>query len=163
MRLPTGRVMPTFSPTIRVAQLIITGIVKRVIMLLSAVSITERATSPPASLENTFEELPPGQQAISIRPMKNTGVSLKAHAKPKAIHGNSTSCPTIATTIGQGLRNTFPKSSNRSDSPKSNISSVSIGSTIQIVFISTFFFRSAKVHKSRQNERKLEEYGLRKR
>ena len=28
---------------------------------------------PPASLENTLDELPPGQQAISTSPMKNTG------------------------------------------------------------------------------------------
>ena len=31
--------------------------------LLRAVSVTDRATSPFASFENTLEELPPGQQA----------------------------------------------------------------------------------------------------
>ena len=46
------------------------GMVKSVMMLLRAVSVTERATSPLASIEKTFDELPPGQQAMSISPMK---------------------------------------------------------------------------------------------
>ena len=75
MRFPTGSVMPTLSPTSRVAQPIMTGIVNKVIMLLSAVSVTDRATSPLANLEKTLEELPPGQQAMSTRPMKKTGGS----------------------------------------------------------------------------------------
>ena len=78
MRFPTGSVIPTLSPTRAVAQLIITGMVNSVTMLLIAVRVTESATSPPASLENTFDELPPGQHAISTRPMKNTGGRLNA-------------------------------------------------------------------------------------
>ena len=73
MRLPTGSVIPTLSPTSCVAQLIMKGMVNSVMMLLRAVRVTERATSPPASLEKTLDELPPGQQAMSTRPMKNTG------------------------------------------------------------------------------------------
>ncbi len=47
MRLPTGRcVIPLLSPAICVANSIMTGIVNKVIILLSAVSDTESATSP---------------------------------------------------------------------------------------------------------------------
>ena len=49
---------------------IIMGRVKSVITLLSAVRVTDSAMSPFASIENIFDELPPGQQAISIIPMK---------------------------------------------------------------------------------------------
>ena len=52
------------------ARSIIRGSVNRVITLLIAVSVTDRATSPFASMENTLEELPPGQQAMSTSPMK---------------------------------------------------------------------------------------------
>jgi hypothetical protein len=38
--------------------------------LLSAVSETDSATSPPANMENTFDELPPGEQAMSNNPKK---------------------------------------------------------------------------------------------
>ena len=127
--------MPTLSPTMLVATLIMNGMVKSVITLLSAVSVTESATSPPASLENTLDELPPGQQAIKIRPIKNTGSSLNTHASPNAMAGSSTSCPTSATTMGHGCANTFPKSLNLSESPRSNIRSVSIGSTIHIAIL----------------------------
>ena len=125
-----------------------TGMVKRVIMLLNAVSMTDRATSPPASLENTFDELPPGQHAISMRPMKKTGPNPNSLASPRAITGNRTSCPNRATAMGQGRRKTLPKSSKRSVSPRSNISRVRIGNTIQIVFMIVQLFRTAKVQKS---------------
>ena len=140
IRLPTGSVIPTLSPTIRVAQLMMNGIVNSVMILLSAVRITDRATSPPARRENTFDELPPGQHAISISPIKNTGVRLNAQAKPSAIIGSKTSCPNSATAIGQGCLKTLPKSSNLRVRPRSNISSVRMGSTIQIVFMFTLFF-----------------------
>ena len=42
----------------------------KVMTLLSAVRVTERATSPLASMEKTFEELPPGQHATRTRPIK---------------------------------------------------------------------------------------------
>lgn len=47
-----------------------TGMVNKVIMLLRAVRDTESATSPLASIEKTLEELPPGEQAIIIIPIK---------------------------------------------------------------------------------------------
>ena len=75
MRFPTGSVMPTLSPTSLVAQPMMTGIVNKVMMLLIAVSVTDRATSPLANLEKTLDELPPGQQAMSTSPMKKTGGS----------------------------------------------------------------------------------------
>ena len=127
--------MPTLSPTSRVAQPMMTGIVNKVMMLLSAVSVTDRATSPPANLENTLDELPPGQQAMSTSPMKKTGGSFRRYASPRAIAGRKTSWPTRATTMGQGRRKTFPKSSNRSASPRSNIRRVRMGRTILMVFI----------------------------
>jgi hypothetical protein len=46
------------------------GNVNRVIMLLIAVKVTDRATSPFASIEKTLDELPPGQHATSTRPIK---------------------------------------------------------------------------------------------
>ena len=99
--------MPTLSPIICVAQLMITGMVKRVIKLLSAVRVTDRATSPPASLENTFDELPPGQQAISISPIKNTGVRLKAQANPSAISGSKYVCTASAELDGTIYQDTI--------------------------------------------------------
>ena len=133
-----GRLMPTLSPTRRVATPMITGIVKSVMMLLRAVRVTESATSPLASLENTLDELPPGQHAMRIRPIKNTGVSLNAVASPSAMSGSRTSCPKRAITMGQGRDTTLPKSSNLSVSPRSNIKRASIGSTIQMAITKTF-------------------------
>ena len=70
--LPTGRwtSTPDCCETKTEARSIIRGRVNRVITLLIAVSVTDRATSPLASMENTLEELPPGQQAMSTSPMK---------------------------------------------------------------------------------------------
>jgi hypothetical protein len=63
------------------------GRVKRVMMLLIAVRVTDKATSPLASMEKTFDELPPGQQATSTSPIKYTGGSLRSHAVRNAITG----------------------------------------------------------------------------
>ena len=41
-----------------------------VTILLIAVSVTDSATSPFANIEKTFDELPPGQHAMSTIPMK---------------------------------------------------------------------------------------------
>ena len=70
--LPTGSSIftPACSDTNDDTKPIITGMVKRVITLLSAVRVTESATLPFASNEKTFEELPPGQHATSTRPIK---------------------------------------------------------------------------------------------
>jgi hypothetical protein len=112
-----------------------TGSVKRVIMLLTAVSVTERATSPLASIENTFDELPPGQQAISTRPIKYTGGKSNVHASVKAMSGNRIICPTIPRTTALGCLATFINASLLSSVPNRNISTMRIGITIQIVFI----------------------------
>lgn len=117
MRFPTGRLIPTLSPTRSVAQVMMSGIVNSVITLLRAVKVTESATSPPASLENTLEELPPGQQAMRIRPMKKTGVRRKAQASPSAMAGRRTICPNRAIASGSGWRKTLPKSSTLSEDP----------------------------------------------
>ena len=139
MRLPTGREMPTLSPTRSVAQLMISGIVKRVMMLLSAVSVTERATSPPASFEKTLDELPPGQQAMRMSPMKKTGGRRNMLASPRAMAGNRTIWPNNATASGPGWRKTFPKSSTRRERPRSNISRVRMGRTIQMAMMLRFW------------------------
>ena len=72
-RLPTGKLTSADDPTIRVAQSITAGPVTSVMTLLKAVSDTDKATSPPASMENTLLELPPGLQAINMIPKKNMG------------------------------------------------------------------------------------------
>ena len=78
---------PDMSETAAVTNSMITGSVKRVIMLLNAVRVTDKATSPFASIENTFDELPPGQQATSTSPMKYTGGSFRIHAIENAMTG----------------------------------------------------------------------------
>lgn len=49
------------------------GMVKTDKILLTAVNETDSATSPPARREKTFDELQPGEQAISITPRNITG------------------------------------------------------------------------------------------
>ena len=68
-RLPTGNVMPADCPTCTVTQLRIRGTVKSVITELSAVSETDNATSPFASMENTLLDDPPGEHATRTSPM----------------------------------------------------------------------------------------------
>ena len=72
MSLPKGRLTstPLCSVTKRATNSIMTGMVNNVTMLLTAVRVTDKATSPFASIENTLDELPPGQQAMSMIPMK---------------------------------------------------------------------------------------------
>lgn len=72
MSLPKGRLtsIPLCSVTKRDTNSIMTGMVNNVTMLLTAVRVTDKATSPFANIENTLEELPPGQQAMSMIPMK---------------------------------------------------------------------------------------------
>ena len=90
---PAGRSIAASActETNRAANPITTGIVKSVTTLLNAVSVTDKATSPLASIEKTFDELPPGQQAISISPMNHTGGRRNASATPKAMSGRATS------------------------------------------------------------------------
>ena len=80
----------------------ITGIVKRVITLLRAVRLTESATSPFAIMENTLDELPPGEQAISTKPIKKRASKRKNKPNPIANRGKTTICPTSPTNTGRG-------------------------------------------------------------
>ena len=112
-----------------------TGMVNKVIMLLSAVRDTESATSPLASIEKTLEELPPGEQAIIIIPMKNTGSTSNIKQMIKAMSGRNNICPTIPAMTGFGRVRKALKSSRFIVNPNSNINRVSMGSTIQTVFI----------------------------
>ena len=53
------------------------GRVKIEITVLIVVNETDKATSPPQRRENIFDELPPGQQAIKIRPNNKTSGRFK--------------------------------------------------------------------------------------
>ena len=88
--LPTGSsICISLCPdTYLATNSIITGRVKRVITLLNAVNVTDSATSPFASIENTLLELPPGQHAISTIPIKYTGGNLSAQPNANAIAGS---------------------------------------------------------------------------
>ena len=135
MSFPKGRLMsmPLCSETKLETNSIMAGIVNMVTILLIAVSVTERATSPFANMENTLEELPPGQQAISIIPMKYTGGNFKRHAKTKAITGRINNCPVIPMITARGLRATLVKESLFKSVPNRNIRTIRIGITIQII------------------------------
>ena len=151
--LPIGRSIsaPDCSDINCAATSIINGSVKRVIMLLMAVNVTDRATSPLTSIENTFDELPPGQHAISTSPIKYIGGRSSAHATQKAINGNRIICPVIPVTTARGLRATFSNAFLLSSVPKRNISTSRMGITIHIVFIIIFFVSTIKVCKDTQN------------
>ena len=139
--LPIGRLIPVpdCSDMKLAAMSMKNGIVKSVTMLLIAVRVTDRATSPFASIENTFDELPPGQQAISMSPIKYTGGSSSSHATQKAINGNTIICPNVPIKTARGLRATFSNAFLSSSVPKRNISTRRIGITIHTVFINSFF------------------------
>lgn len=107
-----------------VANSIITGIVNSVIMLLHAVSDTDNATSPLAIMEKMLDELPPGEQAMSMMPIKNRGSSWKTCPKANASIGSRMIWPASPAIMGRGrLRNSL-KSSVCNVSPSSNINKV---------------------------------------
>ena len=112
--------------------------VNRVMILLHAVSDTDSATSPLAIIEKMFDELPPGEQAINMIPIKKRGSSLKSQPKTNANMGKNIICPIIPAIIGRGRFLNSLKSSICSVSPNSNINSVRMGRTIQIAFIILF-------------------------
>jgi hypothetical protein len=128
----------------------ISGRVNRVMRLLHAVSVTERATSPLANIEKTLLELPPGLQATSMIPMMKRGTPPAPLSKgekgkrciiPQAIKGSRMIWPTSPTSTGMGRCAMSRKSCGRSVSPKSNIRTVSIGSTINIAFIGLNYYQ----------------------
>lgn len=132
-RLPTGRCTSTVLLAAVVTHSKMRGTVNSVMILLHAVSDTESATSPLASIENTFDELPPGQHAISTKPIRKTGSRCSAHPISHASAGSTTICPIkpASTGLGRSLNNL--KSCNLRFNPNSNISSVRMGITIKIV------------------------------
>ena len=143
IRLPTGRwiSMSRLLSTKCVANSIITGIVNSVIMLLHAVSDTDNATSPLAIMEKMLDELPPGEQAMSM----NRGSSWKTCPKANASIGSRMIWPASPAIMGRGrLRNSL-KSSVCNVSPSSNINKVRMGRTIHIAFISQIIFEAAKI------------------
>lgn len=135
MSFPKGRCIstPLCSETKLDTNSMITGIVNIVTMLLIAVNVTDKATSPFANIENTLEELPPGQQAMSIMPIKYTGGNFRSKAKINAIIGNNTNWPVIPTTTARGLRATFVNDSLFKSVPNKNIRTIRMGITIQIM------------------------------
>ena len=66
----------------------ISGTVKSVTMELTAVSDTDSATSPLASMEKTLLDEPPGQHAMSMMPIKNIGGSWNIDTRHPAIAGS---------------------------------------------------------------------------
>ena len=134
---PTGKTTstPACCETNAETAPIISGRVNNVTTLLTAVRVTESATSPLASMENTFEELPPGQQATSTRPIKYTAGKSSTHAMAKAMRGRRTSCPVIPIITPLGFRATLAKACLFKSVPSRNINTISMGITIQTVFI----------------------------
>lgn len=126
--------MPLCSETKFDTNSMMTGMVNMVTMLLIAVNVTDNATSPLANIENTLEELPPGQHAISIIPMKYIGGNFRIYANKKAMTGNTISWPIIPIMTARGLRATFVKDSLFKSVPNKNIRTIRMGITIQIIF-----------------------------
>lgn len=81
------------NPANRMLKSMMNGMVKTVMMLVMAVSETDRATSPPAILEKMLEELPPGEQAISMMPVNITGSGRNIRHRANAMRGRMTSVP----------------------------------------------------------------------
>ena len=135
-RFLTGSCTPTCCPTEAVTHCIISGRVNSVIMLLRAVKDTESATSPFASILKILLELPPGQQAISTRPMVKIGSRFITLATANAMAGIR-SCPASPPSTALPRLITKRKSFASSVSPKQNISNVRMGSTISMLFISS--------------------------
>lgn len=69
---PMGRLIsiPDIPETILETKSMMMGSVKSVMILLIAVSVTDKAILPLASIEKTLEELPPGQHATKTNPIK---------------------------------------------------------------------------------------------
>ena len=96
-----------------------------------------------ASIENTLLELPLGLHATSIIPMINNGERLVVSGERMMSHATSGSriiCPKRPINTGFGRVATNLKSAGLSTNPKSNISKVNIGSTINIVFITYLLY-----------------------
>ena len=146
-RLRTGRWIPAAAPVCAVTACITGGIVNSVTMLLTAVRETESATSPFASLEKTLLELPPGQQAMSTSPILIIGLRLSNDAMPQAMSGNIIICPARPAVKALNLFSTRRKSLPSSVSPRSNISNVRMGSTIRILFMSTYTLNTTSLPK----------------
>ena len=74
-KLPTGRctAAAASAPLAATAQARMIGTVTKVMILLNAVSVTDSATSPLASIEKTLLELPPGLHATNMIPIMNKG------------------------------------------------------------------------------------------
>ena len=134
-RFPTGRCTPTAAPTYSVVHSMMIGTVNRVIIELTAVRDTDRATSPFASIEKILLDEPPGQHAMSITPIKNIGGNENINANAQAMIGRMMSCPNMPVSIALGRLAISTKSEGWSVRPSSNISNVSIGKTIRMLFI----------------------------
>ena len=101
-RFPTGRCTPTAAPTYSVVHSMMIGTVNRVIIELTAVRDTDRATSPFASIEKILLDEPPGQHAMSITPIKNIGGNENKNANAHAMMGRMISCPKRPVSIAFG-------------------------------------------------------------
>ena len=118
-----------------ITKVIIIGIVNKVMMLLNPVNVIDKAIFPFASIENMFDELPPGEHAMSINPMKNTGSKWNIMPKTAAITGKRIICPLKPTSKDLGFWATEAKDFKLHIRPKSNMRRVRMGKTINIAFI----------------------------
>ena len=75
------------------------GTVTRVMTELNAVSDTDSATSPLASMEKMLLDEPPGQQATSMTPMNSSGGRPSIVARQYAASGSNMSWPRSPTEI----------------------------------------------------------------
>ena len=108
--------------------------------LMTAVKVTDRATSPLANFVNIFEVTPPGAAAIIITPnaiSKGTGIIL---IRIKAIIGNKITWLIKPTIKSLGTLMTRKKSLISKPSPKPNIIIASANGAI-FVAISIYFLR----------------------
>jgi hypothetical protein len=139
--LPIGRwiSIPDEFDTNLVTNSMITGSVKRVMMLLNAVSVIDKATLPLANIDKTLEELPPGQHATSTRPIKYIGGNFSTQATTKAMSGSKIICPTMPNSTAFGCLAMSVKAFLFKSIPSRNISMIKMGITIHMVFIILFF------------------------
>ncbi len=69
---------------------------------MPSVTLDNNATSPLAIMEKMLDELPPGEQAMSMMPIKNRGSSWKTCPKANASIGSRMIWPTSPAIMGAG-------------------------------------------------------------
>jgi len=104
---------------------ITSGVVTRQPRVEIAVSAIERGVLPWASQVSTFDMVPPGTAATSIRPTAMPGGTESARLTARASSGTHTSCVKSPTPTPIGTRSTAAKSAGRSVAPMPSMASAS--------------------------------------